>query len=256
MLIKKVIFVAILATVAPTVLAFDMAFINEAATNYGVQSNAISEVDLIKVLEECRKVDDWANIEALPLSSVLRAQLSSDTTLAKIGDTETFKSLFPANSAEIAAEFKKLVAKDSTSASRNAAIDQILTLKLAAPTPVAVAAASASNAALVKLRQKIAESRWDRSGDMYGEYNPAGIYETYGLDDADFANNWKSAVTDGCSPLILAIILKDVDAVKALVEIGANVNEVACNLLPLQAANSFAADTEIPKILQGTGATV
>lgn len=137
MLIKRLLLVALITTTSMNVFGAPNQAEVQRLSQYGVQSNKITMADLNAVLNECKQVTDWNNATNLPLSSILRAQLSNDTTMDDLGNSATFATLFPGNPG-IAAQFKTLVSATASQSQRLAAITAIEAAMSPAAAPVAV----------------------------------------------------------------------------------------------------------------------
>lgn len=107
--------------------SFVSADLNSLVTNYGVQSNAINMEGLNEALDLLGTYGSYGDdANARAISAILRAQFSRDTTQADLGNSDTFRTMFPYYSSDVTAQFKSLVDHTSTLESRRKAIDLIL----------------------------------------------------------------------------------------------------------------------------------
>lgn len=119
--------VAILATVGINCFGLD---VNILATDYGVQNESIDRgvvEDILRFI--ANSANNYDTDTALDvLSSVLRAQLTAkgDTTLAGLGSSTNFATLFPFYTADVANQLKIVLDANSTPAQRSRAAKLII----------------------------------------------------------------------------------------------------------------------------------
>jgi hypothetical protein len=174
MLIKRIMLVAILATAGINCFGLD---VNVLANNYGVQNASIDRGlvnDILGVINnDANSYDTDTTLQVL--SSVLRAQLTiaGDTTLQGIGSgCPKFVALYPHHTEEIANQFKKVLAAESSHADRQAAVKRIMELQDAAPVaPVGPVVPFGTPENIAWLRGELVKSGTDLSGDMMHDVN-------------------------------------------------------------------------------------
>ena len=101
-----------------------LADVNTLAANYGVQNNSIDQAGLNEALSILSLSDAKFNdnstkaADIRAVSAVLRAQLSNNTTIDNIGNTDAFAKLFPFYTSDVVTQFKILLAGDTSAINR------------------------------------------------------------------------------------------------------------------------------------------